>query len=81
MKKELWAAAVNFAGCDDKPIRVKLDKESNWYYDSSGEFGFYAHEMLVDGRVVFTSEIKNEVVAFIAGAKAVYHIPEKISGS
>ena len=29
MKKELWAAAVNFAGCDDKPIRVKLDKESN----------------------------------------------------
>ena len=37
--------------------------------------------MLVDGRVVFTSEIKNEVVAFIAGAKAVYHILEKISGS
>jgi len=81
MKKELWAAAVNFAGCDDKPIRVKFDKETGSYYDSSGEFGFYIDRMTTPGRVVFASEIKGDVVAFIAGANAVYHILDMISGN
>ena len=81
MKKELWAAAVNLVGCDDGPIRVKFDKETNLYCESSGEFGFLKDEKISRGRVVFSSEIKSEVVAFIAGANAVYHILDMISGN
>ena len=80
MKRELWAACVNLAGCNDVPARVKFDRELEEYFDSAGNMGFSLDRLVDEGRVVFVSVRKSEVAAFIAGAKAVYHILDSISG-
>lgn len=84
MKRELWVAVVNLSGLWlDKPIKVTFDVESNEYRDKSGELGFYREDILLFNdmsRIVFASENKKEVEAFIVGARAVYHILKNISG-
>ena len=85
MKKELWAARVNLSGLwDNAPVRVKWNGEQEYYTDASGNLGFSPGDILrYDDKymvVVFASENKAEVKAFIAGARAVYHILRAISG-
>ena len=84
MKKELWAACVNLSGFNDKPIKVTFNKNLGEYYDWSGDFGFYENDILKHSsnvlRVVFASEDKKQVEAFIAGARAAHHIIKSIMG-
>lgn len=69
----VWANAINLSGLYSKePIRCRLDDVLDNWWDRKGEFSVNVlgtHD--TGGMIYFSSEVRNDVVFWTEGAKAV----------